>query len=59
MKNTVCETEERCDKLDAIVTDIDKKLHHTIQNLADLEHQLATQQRIASIQNARGMYTKG
>ncbi|XP_037936261.1 TNF receptor-associated factor 3-like isoform X2 [Teleopsis dalmanni] len=54
MKNIVCETEERCEKLEGIVTDIDKKLHHTIQALTDLENHLATQQRLTSIQNTRG-----
>ncbi|KAH8303714.1 hypothetical protein KR018_001972 [Drosophila ironensis] len=47
MKNIVCETEERCDKLD-------QSLHQTMQNLADLEGQMAMQQRIASVQNIRG-----
>ncbi|KAH8287608.1 hypothetical protein KR054_010751 [Drosophila jambulina] len=47
VKNIVCETEERCDKLD-------RALHQTMQNLSDLENQLAMQQRIASVQNIRG-----
>ncbi|KAH8409042.1 hypothetical protein KR009_005622 [Drosophila setifemur] len=47
MKNIVCETEERCDKLD-------RSLHQTMQNLLDLEGQIAMQQRIASVQNIRG-----
>ncbi|KAH8366521.1 hypothetical protein KR084_000120 [Drosophila pseudotakahashii] len=47
VKNIVCETEERCDKLD-------RALHQTMQNLSDLETQMAMQQRIASVQNIRG-----
>ncbi|KAH8385227.1 hypothetical protein KR200_011151 [Drosophila serrata] len=47
VKNIVCETEERCDKLD-------RALHQTMQNLSDLENQMAMQQRIASVQNIRG-----
>jgi len=49
VKNIVCETEERCDKLD-------RALHQTMQNLSDLEAQMAMQQRIASVQNIRGIY---
>ncbi|XP_017109356.2 TNF receptor-associated factor 3 isoform X1 [Drosophila bipectinata] len=47
IKNIVCETEERCDKLD-------RALHQTMQNLSDLESQIAMQQRIASFQNIKG-----
>ncbi|KAH8336627.1 hypothetical protein KR074_004133 [Drosophila pseudoananassae] len=47
MKNIVCETEERCDKLD-------RALQQTMQCLSDLESQIAMQQRIASFQNIRG-----
>uniref|UniRef100_A0A0K8VSN6 TRAF-type domain-containing protein n=1 Tax=Bactrocera latifrons TaxID=174628 RepID=A0A0K8VSN6_BACLA len=54
MKNIVCETEERCEKLEGIVNEIDTKLHQTMQTLADLENHLATQQRLTSIQNTRG-----
>ncbi|XP_017486516.1 PREDICTED: TNF receptor-associated factor 3-like [Rhagoletis zephyria] len=54
MKNIVCETEERCEKLEGIVKQIDTKLHQTMQTLADLENHLATQQRLTNIQNSRG-----
>ncbi|XP_052849944.1 TNF receptor-associated factor 3 isoform X1 [Drosophila gunungcola] len=47
VKSIVCEIEERCDKLD-------RALHQTMQNLSDLETQMAMQQRIASVQNIRG-----
>lgn len=56
MKNIVCETEERCEKLEGIVNQIDTKLHQTMQTLADLENHLATQQRLSSIQNTRGKF---
>lgn len=58
MKNIVCETEERCEKLEVIVNQIDTKLHQTMQTLADLENHLATQQRLTSIQNTRGKFYK-
>ncbi|SPP88764.1 TNF receptor-associated factor 3 [Drosophila guanche] len=54
VKNIVCETEERCDKLQTVVQDLDRSLHQTMQNLSDLENQMAMQQRIASVQNIRG-----
>ncbi|XP_017156149.1 TNF receptor-associated factor 3 isoform X1 [Drosophila miranda] len=54
VKNIVCETEERCDKLQNVVQDLDRSLHQTMQNLSDLENQMAMQQRIASVQNIRG-----
>ncbi|KAH8303978.1 hypothetical protein KR044_012570 [Drosophila immigrans] len=54
VKSMVCETEERIEKLQVIVQDLDKSLHQTMQNIADIENQLAMQQRIASVQNIRG-----
>ncbi|XP_067636592.1 TNF receptor-associated factor 3 [Eurosta solidaginis] len=54
MKNIVCETEERCEKLEIIVNQINTKLHQTMQTVADLENHLATQQRLGSLQNTRG-----
>jgi len=54
VKSIVCETEERIDKLNVIVQDLDKSLHQTMQNISDIENQLAMQQRIASVQNIRG-----
>ncbi|XP_053950279.1 TNF receptor-associated factor 3 isoform X1 [Anastrepha ludens] len=54
MKNIVCETEERCEKLEEMVKQVDTSLHQTMQTLADLENHLATQQRLATIQNSRG-----
>ncbi|EDW29911.1 GL15839 [Drosophila persimilis] len=55
VKNIVCETEERCDKLQNVVQDLDRSLHQTMQNLSDLENQMAMQQRIASVQNIRDL----
>uniref|UniRef100_A0A1A9V0H3 MATH domain-containing protein n=1 Tax=Glossina austeni TaxID=7395 RepID=A0A1A9V0H3_GLOAU len=54
MKHIVCETEERCDKLEALFTEIDRNLHHTMQLVADMENYLSTQQRLTSIVNTRG-----
>ncbi|TDG39576.1 hypothetical protein AWZ03_014002 [Drosophila navojoa] len=54
VKSIMCETEERCDKLQSIIQDLDKTLHQTMQSIADIENQLAMQQRIASVQNIRG-----
>lgn len=54
VKSIVCETEERCDRLQNLVQDLDKALHQTMQSIADIENQLAMQQRIASVQNIRG-----
>ncbi|XP_022208731.1 TNF receptor-associated factor 3 [Drosophila obscura] len=54
VKNIVCETEERCDKLQNVVQDLDRSLHQTMQNLSDMENQMAMQQRLASVQNIRG-----
>ncbi|XP_004520905.1 TNF receptor-associated factor 3 [Ceratitis capitata] len=54
MKNIVCETEERCEKLEDMVKQVDMQLHQNMQTLADLENHLATQQRLASLQNTRG-----
>lgn len=54
VKSVMCETEERCDKLQSIVQNLDKALHQTMQSIADIENQLAMQQRIASVQNIRG-----
>lgn len=59
VKSIVCETEERMDKMNVIVQELDKSLHQTMQNISDIENQLAMQQRIASVQNIRGdLYTK-
>lgn len=55
MKYIVCETEERCDKLEKLVTKIDHDLHHTMQLVSDLENHIATQQRLTSYINSRGM----
>ncbi|XP_002071282.2 TNF receptor-associated factor 3 [Drosophila willistoni] len=54
VKNIVCETEERCDKIETTIQDLDRALHQTLQNLSDIENQLAMQQRISSVQNTRG-----
>ncbi|XP_017869128.1 PREDICTED: TNF receptor-associated factor 3 [Drosophila arizonae] len=54
VKSIMCETEERCDKLQSIIQDLDKALHQTMQSIADIENQMAMQQRIASVQNIRG-----
>lgn len=54
MKHIVCDTEERCDKLEALVTQIDKNLHHTMQLVNDVENHIATQQRLSSYINSRG-----
>ncbi|KRG07576.1 TNF receptor-associated factor 3 isoform X1 [Drosophila mojavensis] len=54
VKSIMCETEERCDKLQSIIQDLDKALHQTMQSISDIENQMAMQQRIASVQNIRG-----
>ncbi|ALC49159.1 Traf-like [Drosophila busckii] len=54
VKSILLETEERCDKLSNIVENLDKTMHQTMQNIADIENQLAMQQRISSVQNIRG-----
>lgn len=54
MKNIVCETEERCDKLEALVQKMDHSLVHTMQLVSDMENHLATQQRLSSYINSRG-----
>ena len=54
MKHIVCETEERCDKLEKMATNIDHNLHHTMQLVADIENHIATQQRLTSYINSRG-----
>ncbi|XP_030379329.1 TNF receptor-associated factor 3 [Scaptodrosophila lebanonensis] len=56
VKNIVCETEERCDKLENIILDIDRKLHETMQTVGELENHLAMHQRITSVQNIRGHF---
>ncbi|XP_013098657.2 TNF receptor-associated factor 3 [Stomoxys calcitrans] len=54
MKHMVCETEERCDKLETLVGQIDRSLHHTMQLVNDCENHIATQQRLTSYINCRG-----
>lgn len=54
VKRIICETEERCDKLQSIVQDLEKALNQTMHSIADIENQLAMQQRMASVQNIRG-----
>ncbi|KAH8418902.1 hypothetical protein KR222_003801 [Zaprionus bogoriensis] len=54
VRSIVCESEERIDKLHNIVEGLDKTMHQTLQSIADIENQLAMQQRIASVQNVRG-----
>lgn len=54
MKHMVCETEDRCDKLEKLVVKIDHDLHHTMQLVSDLENHIATQQRLTSYINSRG-----
>lgn len=54
VKSIVCEAEERIDKLHNIIEGLDKTVHQTLQSIADIENQLAMQQRIASVQNIRG-----
>lgn len=56
VKSIVCEAEERIDKLGHIIEGLDKTVHQTMQSIADIENQLAMQQRIASVQNIRGNY---
>uniref|UniRef100_A0A1I8M3S8 Uncharacterized protein n=1 Tax=Musca domestica TaxID=7370 RepID=A0A1I8M3S8_MUSDO len=54
MKHIVCDTEERCDKLETLVSQIDRNLHHTMQLVNDLENHIATQQRLTSYINPQG-----
>lgn len=54
MKHIVCDTEEKCDKLETLVAQIDRDLHHTMQRVNDLENHIATQQRLQSYINCRG-----
>ncbi|XP_055845788.1 TNF receptor-associated factor 5 [Episyrphus balteatus] len=54
MKNIVCETEDKCEKLEKLVRDVDKALHHTMQSLSDLEVNLMSQYKMYSIQNTKG-----
>ncbi|XP_065362803.1 TNF receptor-associated factor 3 [Calliphora vicina] len=54
MKHIVCETEERCDKLEKLMVKTDYDLHHTMQLVSDLENHIATQQRLTSYINSRG-----
>ncbi|XP_055913416.1 TNF receptor-associated factor 3 [Eupeodes corollae] len=54
MKHIVCETEDKCEKLEKLVKDVDKALHHTLQSLSDLEVNLMSQYKMYSIQNFKG-----
>ncbi|XP_055371368.1 TNF receptor-associated factor 5 [Condylostylus longicornis] len=54
MKNIVCETEEKCEKLEKIVYNVEKAIQRTHQGLLDLEGHLLYQKKMVAIQNTRG-----
>jgi len=54
MKTIVCETEERCEKIENYFEAIDRRLHVAMQSLTDIENHLEMQQRFSSIHNTRG-----
>lgn len=54
MKNIVCNTEDKCDKLGKVVEEADRTIHGTKQALADLEVHLLYQNKLLGIHNTRG-----
>lgn len=56
MKNIVCNTEDRCDKLGKVVEEADRTIHGTKQALADLEVHLLYQNKLLGIHNTRGKH---
>lgn len=54
MKNIVCNTEDKCDKLERLVIDADRVVYETKQGLSDLEVHLLYQNKLLGIHNTRG-----
>lgn len=54
MKNIVCETEDKCDRLEAIVIESRKQCAQTKQELADLNINLVMEKKLRVISNYRG-----
>lgn len=54
MKNIVCETEDKCDKMERVVRDARRSNAKTRQELRDLEIHLKMQKKMAAIVNVDG-----
>lgn len=54
MKNIVCESEDKCDRLERIVVDTRKECARTKQELADLNVHLAMEKKMRSTTNNKG-----
>lgn len=54
MKNIVCETEDKCDKLEKIVVEVRKQSAQTKQELADLKEHLRMEKKLRIITNYNG-----
>lgn len=54
MKHIVTDTEDKCDKLEKIVTEVKKLSHQTRQLLSDLEAHMMNQRIMMEIHNTRG-----
>lgn len=54
MKHIVTDTEDKCDRLGALVTQTKNTTHHTKQLLNDLDVHLRHQKHLGAIHNIRG-----
>lgn len=53
-KQSICDIEDRCNKLESLFGNMDKRFHILQQQLADFENHLANIQRVTSILNTKG-----
>lgn len=54
MKNIVCESEDKCDRLETIVNECRKQCAHTKQELADMNINLIMEKKLRMISNYNG-----